>query len=147
MTAMRRQQRIREFEEVCRTRRQPVTSQRRVVLETVMDMTNHPTADQIFAVVAERIAEVSRTTVYRVLDFLVDASLVNKAAHPGRVVRYDANTTQHHHLICMSCDAVIDIDDSELDSVRLPDTSPHGFEIADFSVQLRGRCRDCRTEA
>jgi Fe2+ or Zn2+ uptake regulation protein len=39
---------------------------------------------------------------------------------------------------------VIDIADSRLDRIPIPDTSTLGFEVEDFRVQLRGLCRRCR---
>jgi Fe2+ or Zn2+ uptake regulation protein len=122
----------------------PVTAQRRVVLETVLEMDNHPTADQVHAAVADRMPELNRTTVYRSLETLVKLGLLTRLCHPGRVVRFDPRTGMHHHLICLHCDTVVDIDDDTLDRIEVPDTSSRGFELQDFRVQLRGICRQCR---
>jgi Fe2+ or Zn2+ uptake regulation protein len=62
------------------------------------------------------------------------------------VVRYDGRIERHHHLICLQCDAVVDIAAPELDALPLPDTSAFGFEVQQHRVQLRGLCRRCRTQ-
>jgi Fur family peroxide stress response transcriptional regulator len=142
-----RQQRLSAFERRCREEGLPVTVQRRTILEAVLDRDDHPTADHIYENVRHRIPGVSRTTVYRVVSTLVRLGAITKACHPGGVARFDANTQQHHHLVCLHCDKVVDIHDKNLDALRLPDIRRFGFEIADFRVQLRGICRDCRKKA
>jgi Fur family peroxide stress response transcriptional regulator len=120
--------------------------QRRTVLETVLDLGNHPTADQVFDEAVKRIPGISRTTVYRTLDTLARMGVITKACHPGSAVRYDRRIEIHHHLVCQRCDDVIDIADHRLDKLPIPDTSSFGFEVIDFRVQLRGVCRRCKQE-
>jgi len=138
------QRRLEQFESICHERGLPITVQRRVILETTLSLDNHPTADQIHEAVAERIAGISRTTVYRTLETLVRLGLITKACHPGGVTRYDRRIELHHHLVCMRCDAVVDISDDRFDALPIPDTSAYGFEVSDHQVQLRGLCKTCR---
>ncbi|MFH0944123.1 MAG: Fur family transcriptional regulator [Planctomycetota bacterium] len=139
-----KQLRIELFEKLCRERRLPVTPQRRIILDRVLDLDNHPTADTVCDFISRQHPTISRTTVYRTLETLVRLGVITKACHPGSVVRYDGRIEVHHHLICMRCEEVIDISDEFLDAVRLPDTSKLGFEVTDHRVQLRGHCRRCR---
>jgi Fe2+ or Zn2+ uptake regulation protein len=115
-----------------------------MILEAVLDLDNHPSADQVHERVARRLPGISRATVYRTLETLVRLGVITKACHPGRVVRYDRRTDVHHHLICLNCDEVADISDEHLDAIPLPDTSALGFELSDHRVQLRGICQTCR---
>jgi Fur family peroxide stress response transcriptional regulator len=144
LDARTKKRRLEEFQRRCRQEGVPLTTQRRAVLEAVLDLDCHPTADQIYASPEVRRARISRATVYRTLESLVRLGLITKACHPGGVVRYDGRTEMHHHLICLHCDAVVDIADSKLDRLPIPDTSVFGFEIRDFRVQLRGLCPRCQ---
>ena len=144
MDRQTKQARIDEFRRLCREQGLPLTEQRMVVLKAVLDLDNHPTADQVHEAVARRDPGVSRATVYRALESLARIGVITKACHPGKAVRYDSRTEIHHHLVCLRCDDVIDITDERLDAVPVPDTSRLGFEISDFRVQLRGTCRRCR---
>ncbi|MFH1573883.1 MAG: transcriptional repressor [Acidobacteriota bacterium] len=146
MDARTRQIRLEEFARQCRERGVPCTVQRRVILEAVLGRDDHPTADQVFQGVSERNRGISRATVHRTLDTLVRMSVITKACHPGKATRYDGRIEIHHHLVCMRCDKIIDIQDEHLDSLRIPDTSAFGFEAVDFRVQLRGLCKECRQE-
>lgn len=139
-----RQQRLELFSQRSAEQGLPVTQQRRAVLEAVLEMDNHPTADQVHAQVSRVIPELNRTTVYRSLETLVNLGVLTRLCHPGRVVRFDPRTSVHHHLICLECDSVLDIDDERLNQLDLPDTSEQGFELQDFRVQLRGTCKECR---
>ncbi len=137
-------QRVEQFEAICRRIGVPVTVQRRVVLESVLQRVDHPTADQIADVVRQRVPSVSRTTVYRVLDMLVDVGAIRRLHHPGPAARFDGKVRRHHHLICKKCNKVIDLENAKLDKLPLPEVGTEGFEIDDFSVQFTGICAACR---
>jgi Fe2+ or Zn2+ uptake regulation protein len=139
-----RRQRIAEFERLSREQGRRLTVQRRVILDAVLELDNHPSADQVFDRVAPRILGIARTTVYRTLDELHSMGLISKACHPGRMVRYDTRTDHHHHLVCTSCNEFIDITDERLDALVAPDTSGWDFEVSELRVQLLGTCGRCR---
>jgi len=144
MNPQTKQARIDEYRRLCREQGLPLTEQRMVVLDVVLDLDDHPTADQVLEAVARRDPGVSRATVYRALESLARVGVITKACHPGKAVRYDSRTETQHHLVCLRCDEVIDITDERLDALPVPDTSALGFEVSDFRVQLRGTCRRCR---
>ncbi len=127
----------------CRERGMRMTVQRRAVLASLVSLPDHPSADDVFISVAARLPGVSRTTIYRTLEQLVRVGVIGKACHPGSTARYDSRVDLHHHLVCLQCDAMIDITDARLDRLPVPDTSEFGFEVSDFRVQLRGLCRRC----
>ena len=145
MDSETRRERLRRFEDVCRQRGLSLTVQRRVILEAVLDRADHPTADRIYDEVCRRIPGVSRTTVYRVLEMLVEVGVITKACSPGAATRFDPMTHRHHHLVCLHCDKLIDLEDAELNShVELPPSQAHSFEIQDFSIHFRGICPECQ---
>ena len=137
-------ERIKAYRRICRERGLRNTVQRSAILEAVLDLESHPTADQVHDAVTRTKPDLSRTTVYRALEEFVRMGLITKTCHPGSSTRYDRNVDLHHHLICLHCDAVIDITDTGLDRIPVPDTSGHDFEVQDFRVQLRGICGRCR---
>lgn len=144
MDTRARRQRLESCAPRFRTQGIPFTAQRRAILTTLIALDSHPTADEIHAVVAKKHGAISRTTVYRALETFVRMGVITKVCHPGSAVRYDARTEMHHHLVCLRCESLVDISDSHLDAIRIPDTSALGFDVIDFRVQLRGLCRRCR---
>lgn len=146
LTADQILERLAAFERCCRDRRVRVTVQRRAIFDTVLRRDDHPTAEHIYGEVASRLPGVSRTTVYRVLEMLVQLDVITRACHPGGGARFDANVDRHHHLVCLRCGRMEDILDRRLDRLTLPDTSTLGFAVLDHRVELRGLCKSCQRQ-
>lgn len=139
--------RLNDFDRVCRERGLPLTMQRRAVLEAMLDRHDHPTADQVYDKIRLKMPSLSRTTVYRILDTLVQTGMVSKVCHPGSAARFDPKTSQHHHLVCLKCEKIFDIESAKLDSVPWPNVRAQGFEISEYHIHFRGVCADCRRHA
>jgi Fe2+ or Zn2+ uptake regulation protein len=133
-----------ELERRCAEAGIPVTSQRRAVLEVLASRHDHPTVDQLYVAVAERLPDVSRATVYRALEKLDDLGLLRRVEHPGSAVRFDGNTTPHHHFLCMRCGA---IEDLPLEAVRgheqLEFVPVEARVAAEISLNVHGLCMRC----
>jgi Fur family peroxide stress response transcriptional regulator len=118
--------------------------QRRAVFEAILEREDHPTADQVYDIVRADAPEIARMTVYRILGTLVRIGLVAKTCHPGSSARFDPKIRQHHHLVCLDCNGIIDLEDERLNNVPRPDVRRLGFEITDYHIHFRGRCAACR---
>ena len=138
---------LEEAEQICRRHALPLTVQRRMILEALAPRSDHPTADEILAEVRERAPEISRTTVYRVLEAFVRVGVARKVCHPGAAARYEIVRDRHHHLVCLVCGRMTDFEDPRLDQLPLPDSKTNGFEVADYSIQFRGICARCARAA
>lgn len=147
MTLAEKQQRTERFETAHRESGLPVTIQRRAVFEAILDRRDHPTADQVFHAVHPRLPQISRMTVYRILGTLVSLGLLSKTCHPGSSARFDPKLHQHHHLVCLDCGDIIDVEDARLNKLPWPDVGRHGFQIEDYHINFRGRCARCRQSA
>jgi Fur family peroxide stress response transcriptional regulator len=138
-----RSEKLAALEAACRQHGLPLTVQRRVILDALAGRDDHPTADEILAQVRQRLPEVSRTTVYRVLDTLVRLGLAAKICSPGAGVRFDPKTDRHHHLVCVQCEKVMDFEAPTLNALRLPDVRTLAFTVQDYSIHFRGLCGEC----
>jgi len=136
--------RLERFQALCREQGLSRTVHRRVILQAVLEREDHPTADQVYEAVKGRLPGVSRTTVYRVLDTLVRLGVVAKVCHPGPAARFDPKIDQHHHLVCLRCARIVDVEDERLNAIVLPLLDTVGFEISEFHIHLRGVCPACR---
>jgi len=141
---MKQERALQMLEARCRERGLPVTLQRRAVFDEILDRRDHPTADQVFDVLSRRLGGISRATVYRALDTLVDLGLVRRMAHADAVARFDPLTERHHHLVCDRCGKVVDLPDDSIPRVA-PPKAPPGFTIRDYTVHFTGICSNCRT--
>jgi Fur family transcriptional regulator, peroxide stress response regulator len=135
------------LEEVCRERGLPVTVQRRAVLEALVHRDDHPSADNLFEAVSRRIPGISRTTVYRVLETLVELGLASRISHPGGGARFEMSRARHHHLHCIRCGCVKDFTSPALETIELPRLAAYGFQVDDWSMHGTGLCADCRVRS
>jgi Fur family peroxide stress response transcriptional regulator len=136
--------RLAVFEADCRRRGLALTIQRRAVFLELAERSDHPTADQVYDALHPRLAGLSRTTVYRVLERLVAQGFARKVQHAGAAVRFDAMTERHHHLVCEGCGRLADLDDAFVPSLPLPDARKTGFRVRDYSISFTGLCKGCR---
>jgi Fur family peroxide stress response transcriptional regulator len=136
--------RLAAFEAECRRRGLALTIQRRAVYEELAERRDHPTADQVYDALVARLPGLSRTTVYRVLDTLVEQGFARKVSHAGAVARFDPMTERHHHLVCDRCGRLLDLGDAEVPALRLPDARGTGFRVRDYTISFTGLCKDCR---
>lgn len=113
------------------------TPQRLAVLKA-LDEEQHQDLDKIRA----RCPEVGLVTIYRTLDLLSGLGIVRRL-DLGDGPRYELADSHHHHLICESCGYISEFEDCPLEPARLSSHSP-GFEVRAHSIEVYGRCLDCR---
>lgn len=122
-----------------------LTPQREAVLSAARGSDDHPTARDLHARVREELPGVGVATVYRTLDLLRDHGLLLELQlGDDPVARYDANTGNHHHVVCTDCGAIGDVDIALPASVTQQAEQASGFEINAAELQFVGRCAPCR---
>lgn len=141
-----KQKKLELLESISRERNLPVTVQRRVVLDALLDRDDHPTVDQLFADVNARMPGVSRTTIYRALETLVELGLARRANHFEASARFDGNTDHHHHLVCRRCNRVADFDHPSLNHFAPQSLGGIAFKVLDYSIHLEGLCAECQKD-
>jgi Fur family transcriptional regulator, stress-responsive regulator len=120
-----------------------VTRPRVAVLSVVHDRP-HADTDSIIGAVRANLGEVSHQAVYDVLRALTTAGLVRRIQPPGSVARYEARVgDNHHHLVCRSCGAIVDVDCAVGAAPCLTPSDDHGFTIDEAEVVYRGLCPAC----
>ena len=126
-----------------------VTPQRLAILEAVVALDNHPTAEHVIEFIRKNHPNISTATVYKVLDALVENHLINKVKTDRDVMRYEAITGHHHHLYCSESDRIEDYFDAELNALigdyfrrkEIPD-----FRIEDVKLQIIGTFLNIKEE-
>ncbi|WP_369931454.1 Fur family transcriptional regulator [Plantactinospora sp. BC1] len=120
-----------------------VTRPRVAVLSAVHDRP-HADTDSIIGVVREDLGEVSRQAVYDILHALTAAGLLRRFEPTGSVARYETRTgDNHHHLVCQSCGAIVDVDGAAGYTACLTPPDGSGYRIDEAEVVYWGRCARC----
>src|SRR5689334_22724502 len=127
-----------EFEATLRGANLRVTRPRVAVLTAVRDYP-HADTDTIIGAVRADLGEVSHQAVYDVLRVLTTAGLVRRIQPSGSVARYEARVDDnHHHLVCRSCQAIVDVECAVGDAPCLDAVDDHGFTIDEAEVVYWG---------
>ncbi|MBJ8340753.1 Fur family transcriptional regulator [Antrihabitans sp. NCIMB 15449] len=126
-----------------------VTGPRVGILEAV-GANPHADTVTIFAAIRLTQPEVSRQTVYDVLNALTSAGLVRRIQPAGSVARYESRVgDNHHHVVCRACGVIADVDCTVGEAPCLTasenDGGAAGFEIDEAEVIFWGMCAACST--
>lgn len=133
---------VSEFIDACRDKSLNVTYQRILIYKSLINSGNHPTAEDIYHVVKAEYPSISLATVYKTLETLAEHKLIAKVTPLHDLARYDGDTSQHSHLVCLNCKTVVDIRDSAYNNLKLP--RYNGFRISNYRIQFEGLCVECQ---
>ncbi len=130
---------------LCAERELKLTPVRRRVLEIVWRAHEPIGAYEILAELAKEREKVAPPTVYRALEFLIDAGLVHRIDSLNAFLGCDAPGHAHvaQFLVCRACHRVAEIDDPALNRVLAEKSRSMGFRIEPTSLEIKGLCADC----
>lgn len=139
------------FRDLCNQQGLAVTHQRQVIYEVMQSMHGHPSPEEVYLQVRERVPAISLGTVYKnIHTFLASGILREVSPHHGSL-RIEINRKPHHHLVCTRCHAIHDIAESELPAWSAFEpggyTLPDGFLAQRLSIDVLGLCAHCRQPA
>ncbi len=120
------------------------TKPRRVILEELKKVTSHPTADEIYSMVRERLPRVSLGTVYRNLEVMSESGMILKLEMAGTQRRYDGTTSNHYHVRCALCGRVDDLSIQPLSDIERKVREISAYEIIGHRLEFRGVCPSCK---
>ena len=127
-----------------RARGVQVTAQRLMVL---CDVWEHPhaSADEVLTRVRAEAGAISRQSVYDSLGVLVGKGVLQRIQVAGSAVRFEARVgDNHHHLVCMACDQVVDVDCAVGSAPCLTPSETHSYDVVRAEVVYRGLCPGCK---
>ena len=138
--------RLSEFDARCRERGIALTPQRLAVIQALLASESHPSADEICAAVRRTHPHVSLATVHRILEQFCEAGEARKVTLLHDLARYDGNVEPHHHVLCVRCRRVHDIEMPEVDKLLDDRTSLGEFVLLRCSLEIEALCRRCQLD-
>ena len=138
---------VEELRDRCQKAGLSLTHQRLVIYEELMKMGEHPAPEAVFERVKKKIPSLSLATVYNNIKIFVEHGLLRELSIHHGSLRLESNIEPHHHLVCTSCKAIQDLDESDFEPIRLKKALPKGFAVHRYSVDVLGLCRKCATNA
>lgn len=142
------QERIDRIKEQLHEASYKLTPQREATVTVLLENeADHLSAEDVFLKVKEKSPEIGLATVYRTLELLVELKVVDKINFGDGVARFDLRKEGakhfHHHLVCMNCGAVEEIEEDLLEDVEKKVELDYHFQIMDHRLTFHGICRVC----
>jgi len=132
-----------EFRKLCRAHGLAATHQRQLIYETVMSLPGHPSADGVYDIVRQEIPAISLATVYKNIRVFLERGIFHEVSFHHGSLRVEPNLRPHHHVVCVRCRSISDLDEAELEPVQLKHKVLRGFEVQRFAVDVLGICQSC----
>jgi Fur family ferric uptake transcriptional regulator len=123
-----------------------VTPQRNVILQTVAHMGDHLLAQQVYEAARRRLPGLNLATVYRTLDSLHRAGLIDLLSTGDEPLRFALRdeAVPHCHLVCRGCGQVFEVEASAFKRLARTLDTEHAFRADISHLTLSGWCRSCR---
>jgi Fe2+ or Zn2+ uptake regulation protein len=122
-----------------------ITASRLAVLSAVANG-KHVTAEEVSVSARDRVGSISTQAVYDVLGALTRAGLVRRIEPAGSPARYETRVADnHHHLVCRSCGAIVDVDCVIGEPPCVLPSDASGYVVDEAEVTFWGICPTCQT--
>jgi Fur family ferric uptake transcriptional regulator len=142
MADVREKERFLQF---LRKRGQRVTSERLALFDEIFSQHRHIDAEELLASMNARGLKISRATVYRNLDLLVECGLARKQRLGRSRFLYEHvhSGQRHDHLVCSGCGRVVEFVSPGIAALQSEICRAHGFLPQYHSLQITGLCNQC----
>lgn len=138
------------FRSALRAKAQNMSTVREAIVRAALTYGGHFSVEELLQVLRkEGVSGAHLATVYRAVPLLVEAGIIQPAlVAKGDRQLYESTFEQEHHdhLICSSCDRVVEFQSEALEALQREIAERYGFELDDHVMQLSGRCSACRSK-
>jgi Fur family transcriptional regulator, ferric uptake regulator len=123
-----------------------ITKERLMLLEELFNSQGHLDADSLLFQLRNQGKKVSRATIYRTLDLLVQCGLARKSRLGREHYVYEKVTPgkRHDHMVCTGCGRILEFYDADLEDRQRQVCLSHAFRPTFFSLQIQGLCAECQ---
>ena len=123
------------------------SGKRDLIVNLFLQQEGHLSADDLVDVVRRDGGKISRATVYRTLQWMVEAGIARKVDFGEGRFRFEHSYRhpRHFHLICKSCNQSSEFLSSDVEGLIEEIAAARGFEARKSVVQIYGTCETCRT--
>lgn len=122
-----------------------VTPQRLIIYNYLATNLIHPSAETIYNSIKESNPTISLATVYKTLNSLKDANLIQEINIGEDSFRYDFQIMPHSHIVCTTCNDIIDYfpDKTFNNSTKVIIEAATDFKIDYQQMYFYGTCPEC----
>jgi Fur family transcriptional regulator, ferric uptake regulator len=123
------------------------SSKREQIVNVFLRQEGHLSADDLVDIIRKEDSRVSRATVYRTLQWMVDAGIARKVDFGEGRSRFEHSYRQprHFHLICKTCNRSFEFLSSDIEALIEEVAAARNFTPRQSVLQIHGTCEACRT--
>jgi len=121
------------------------TPRRLSILEAIVELNNHPTAEEIIKFIKNQNLNIATATVYKALDIMVARKIIIKVDTEKNIIRYDAILEPHHHLYSAESNIIKDYENEEINKILekyFKKNKIQDFDIEEIKLQIVGKFRN-----
>ena len=118
--------------------------QRLTIMEYLLTYYTHPTVEDVYLGLCDRIKTLSKTTVYNTLRMFAEQGVAQMITVDEHRVCYDGRMMPHAHFYCTHCHKIVDLLDMEAPYVEHPKMIA-GHLITEAQLYYKGLCSQCQT--
>jgi Fur family ferric uptake transcriptional regulator len=120
------------------------TRQRLAVTEALDSFADFRSAQEIHELLGERGKPVGLATVYRTLQRLAESGDVDVLrTEDGEAIYRRCSDSHHHHLVCRSCGATVEVEGPTVERWTRAIAAEHGYADVSHTLEIFGTCRNC----
>ncbi|NWF90722.1 MAG: transcriptional repressor [Ignavibacteriaceae bacterium] len=121
-----------------------ITPERFEVMDAALDYEGHFGADDLYVIMKNNSSRVSRATVYKTLELLVQCNLLCKRNFGDNMTHYESlyRKQNHDHLICMDCGRIVEFPSTSLENIPSQLCNELGFDFSSYSFNIFARCKN-----
>jgi len=125
----------------------PLTSQRRLLMELLLDTKGHIDAKELYRRASAVDESIGLATVYRSLNLFKEVGLVDEMRLGNFRCYYEIKQSpEHQHLVCLGCGKVIEFQNPHFKQLIEAIRQEQGFKITKAELYLEGYCPECDEE-
>lgn len=124
------------------------TRQRAAITELLDSVDEFRSAQELHDELRKRGENIGLTTVYRTLQSLAAADLVDTLrTDTGESVYRRCSSHHHHHLVCRDCGSTVEVAGPEVEAWATEVAAQHGFSDVSHTIEIFGTCAQCHADA
>jgi Fur family ferric uptake transcriptional regulator len=121
------------------------TRQRTAVVEALQAFDDFRSAQEIHELIGRAGTTVGLATVYRTLQKLSEVGEIDMLrTEDGEAIYRRCSATHHHHLVCRSCGATVEVEGPAVERWTRSIASEHGYADISHTLEIFGTCGQCR---
>jgi Fur family transcriptional regulator, ferric uptake regulator len=136
-----------ELEELLRARGFRMTPQRHAIMHILKASNQHLSPAQVYEEAQKTVSGITKATVYRTLEFLAEAGVLQPALNGYRHLVYEIAGHEHHHIICNSCGATFGVEHDLLQDLFEELEARSGYQMSVNHLSFFGLCPKCKSNS